>query len=168
MLDVGWSELLIIGLVALVVVGPKELPGLMRTIGAFVAKAKETAYSFQRQFQEAVDESDIGKLKSDVEELQKDLSPEGMMGDLNEYGPEFEDFDPDEWNKSILEEEGKNRYRPPSSRRSTEAEASAEQGDDADAGGGKPPVRDDVSVDEAAVDQVSADAASVKDRTDPQ
>ena len=117
MLDVGWSELLIIGLVALIVVGPKELPGLMRTIGAFVAKAKETAYSFQRQFQEAVDESELGKLKSDVEELQKDLSPEGVMGELNPYGENFEEFDPDAWNKSILEEEGKDQYRPPSARK---------------------------------------------------
>ena len=40
MFDIGWSELLLIGIVALIVVGPKELPGLFRTVGRFMGKAR--------------------------------------------------------------------------------------------------------------------------------
>ncbi len=50
MLDIGWSEYLFIAVLALVLLGPKELPIVLRTIGRFVAKAKEVSSSLQEQF----------------------------------------------------------------------------------------------------------------------
>jgi sec-independent protein translocase protein TatB len=50
MLDIGWSEYLFIAILALVLLGPKELPIVLRTIGRFVAKAKEISSSLQEQF----------------------------------------------------------------------------------------------------------------------
>lgn len=121
MFDIGWSELLVVGLVALVVVGPKELPGLMRTIGGYIRKIKQTASQFQRQFEEAVEESEIGKLKSSVDELSRDLNPDKIMGEMgiddelmDEFDPDnYETFDPDKWNEKVMEEQGE-RYKPPS------------------------------------------------------
>lgn len=114
MLDVGWSELLIIGLVALIVVGPKELPGLMRSIGAFINKIKMMASSFQRQFEQAVEESEIGQIRSEVEDVGREFSPEKIMGGFDRYRQELDEFDPDEWNRNIMEGPGVDEgFEPP-------------------------------------------------------
>ncbi len=59
MLELGWAELLVIGIVALIVVGPKDLPGLFRNVGKFVGKAKGMAREFSRAMNEAADESGV-------------------------------------------------------------------------------------------------------------
>ena len=64
MFDLGWSELLVIGVVALIVVGPKDLPVLFRNVGRWVGKAKGMAREFSRAMNDAADEagvSDISK-----------------------------------------------------------------------------------------------------------
>ena len=62
MLDIGWSELLILGALALVVVGPKELPRLMRTVGQWVNRARTMARDFQRGMEDVAREADIQEL----------------------------------------------------------------------------------------------------------
>ena len=65
MLDIGMMELFVIGALALIVVGPKELPGLLRTVGQFVAKARGMAREFQSSMEEAAREADLdGVVKS--------------------------------------------------------------------------------------------------------
>ncbi len=59
MFDLGWSELLLIGIVALIVVGPKDLPMLFRNVGRFVGKAKGMAREFTNAMNEAADESGL-------------------------------------------------------------------------------------------------------------
>ena len=59
MFDIGFSELLLIGLVALIVVGPKDLPGMFRTVGRFMGKARGMAREFQRSMEAAADESGL-------------------------------------------------------------------------------------------------------------
>jgi sec-independent protein translocase protein TatB len=67
MFDIGWSELLVIGSIALIVVGPKDLPGLLRTLGKYAAQARGMAREFQRSMEEAAREADI----SDIKELRE-------------------------------------------------------------------------------------------------
>jgi len=57
MFGLGWSELLVVGIVALIVIGPKDLPGLFRTIGQFTGKARMMAREFSRAMEQAADES---------------------------------------------------------------------------------------------------------------
>ena len=59
MFDIGWLELMVIGIVALIVVGPKDLPGMFRTVGQFMGKARGMAREFQRTMEAAADESGI-------------------------------------------------------------------------------------------------------------
>ncbi|KUF11380.1 Sec-independent protein translocase protein TatB [Pseudoponticoccus marisrubri] len=59
MFDLGWSELLIIGIVALIVVGPKDLPVLFRNVGRFMGKARGMAREFSRAMNDAADESGV-------------------------------------------------------------------------------------------------------------
>jgi sec-independent protein translocase protein TatB len=66
--DIGWQEIALIGGVALVVIGPKELPGALRTAGQWVGKARRMAQDFQSQFQEALREADIAEMKKQFDD----------------------------------------------------------------------------------------------------
>ena len=69
MFDVGWSELVVIGVVALIVIGPKELPGVLRMVGQWMGKARKMAGEFQGQFQEAMREAEMADLKKTFDEV---------------------------------------------------------------------------------------------------
>ncbi|MBK5935011.1 sec-independent protein translocase protein TatB [Rhodovulum imhoffii] len=88
MFDLGWTELLVIGIVALIVVGPKDLPGLFRTLGRFTAKARNMAREFQRAMDQAADEAGV---KETAEEL-RDIADPRKMG-LNALGDAAEKFE---------------------------------------------------------------------------
>lgn len=66
MLDIGWSELLVIGVVALIVVGPKDLPGMFRTLGRMTAKARGMAREFSRAMEDAARESGMDEVSRDL------------------------------------------------------------------------------------------------------
>jgi sec-independent protein translocase protein TatB len=74
MFDIGWSELVLIGVVALVAIGPKELPGVLRMVGQWMAKARKMAAEFQGQFQEAMREADMADLKKSFDEVKEAAS----------------------------------------------------------------------------------------------
>ena len=59
MFDLGWLELIVIGVTALIVVGPKELPQLFRTVGRFFGKAKAMAREFSQSMEDAANESGL-------------------------------------------------------------------------------------------------------------
>ncbi|MCB1549733.1 MAG: twin-arginine translocase subunit TatB [Hyphomicrobiaceae bacterium] len=69
MFDIGWSELLVIAVVAIVVVGPKDLPVLMRTVGKYIAYLKRQASEFRSQFDEAMRESEIDQVRKEMEDI---------------------------------------------------------------------------------------------------
>jgi sec-independent protein translocase protein TatB len=69
MFDITSSKLLILGVVALLVIGPKDLPALLRTIGKYIGIIKRHAADFRAQFEEAIRESELDQLKKDVEKL---------------------------------------------------------------------------------------------------
>jgi len=69
MFDIGWSELLVIAVVAIVVVGPKDLPKLMRSFGHYAGKLRRAASDFQRQFEEAMRESEVEEVRKAIESV---------------------------------------------------------------------------------------------------
>ncbi|MDP1585463.1 MAG: Sec-independent protein translocase protein TatB [Bradyrhizobium sp.] len=99
MFDFGWSELVVIAVVALIAIGPKELPGVLRMVGQWMGKARKMAGEFQGQFQEAMREAEMADLKKTFDEvketatgfagnnvmtsLQKDVSDSLRLDDLN-------------------------------------------------------------------------------------
>ena len=99
MFDIGWSELVVIAVVALIAIGPKELPGVLRMVGQWMGKARKMASEFQGQFQEAMREAEMADLKKSFDEvkdvatgiasgnimtsLQKDVSDALQIGDID-------------------------------------------------------------------------------------
>ena len=71
MFDIGWSELVLIGVVALIAIGPKELPGVLRMVGQWMGKARKMAAEFQGQFQEAMREAEMADLKKSFDEVRE-------------------------------------------------------------------------------------------------
>lgn len=71
MFDIGWTELLTVAVVAIVVIGPKDLPRAMRTVGQWTGKMKRMAREFQGQFNEALREAELDSVRKDVEAIAK-------------------------------------------------------------------------------------------------
>src|SRR3954469_5479029 len=85
MFDIGWSELVLIGVVALIAIGPKELPGVLRMVGQWMGKARKMAAEFQGQFQEAMREAEMADLKKtfdEVKEAATGLASDNIMTSL--------------------------------------------------------------------------------------
>ncbi len=92
MFDIGWTELLLIGIVALIVVGPKDLPVMFHTLGRFTAKARNMAREFSRAMDDAAKESGVGDMAKDF----KDMTSARKMGldKVQEAASKFEKWDP--------------------------------------------------------------------------
>ena len=71
MFDIGWSEFVVIAVVALIAIGPKELPGVLRMVGQWMGKARKMASEFQGQFQEAMREAEMADLKKSFDEVKE-------------------------------------------------------------------------------------------------
>ena len=71
MFDIGWSELVVIAVVALIAIGPKELPGVLRMVGQWIGKARKMAAEFQGQFQEAMREAEMADIKKSFDEVKE-------------------------------------------------------------------------------------------------
>ena len=81
MFDIGWSELVVIAVVALIAIGPKELPAVLRTVGQYMRKIRSMASEFQGQFQDAMREAEMADIKKSVDEM-------------TDVAKGFTDFDP--------------------------------------------------------------------------
>jgi sec-independent protein translocase protein TatB len=90
MFDFSWGELLLIGIVALVAIGPKELPGVLRTLGQWTAKLRRMAAEFQNQFQEAMREAELADLKKEVDEMTGKAQSYANFDPVGEVRREFE------------------------------------------------------------------------------
>jgi len=91
MFDIAWSEMVLIGAVALVVIGPKDLPKALRTVGQTVGKIRRMASEFQGQFNEAMREAELADLKKQVEDVGGSVSS-ALNNDFKPIDPikEFE------------------------------------------------------------------------------
>jgi len=77
MFDIGWSEMALIAVVAIVVIGPKDLPKVMRAVGQFTARARGMAREFQNSMDDLARETDLADAKRDLERLaQLDIKSE--------------------------------------------------------------------------------------------
>lgn len=74
MFDMSWGEVMLIGAVALIVIGPKELPKALRTLGNVTSKVRKLAGEFQTQFNDAMREADLEDAKRQVEGLSQSVS----------------------------------------------------------------------------------------------
>ncbi|WP_424631258.1 Sec-independent protein translocase protein TatB [Bradyrhizobium sp. SYSU BS000235] len=97
MFDIGWSELVVIGVVALIAIGPKELPGVLRMVGQWIGKARRMASEFQGQFNEAMREAEMADIKKqfdDVTSAAKDMSPTNLLTSISKDVEDAVKLDP--------------------------------------------------------------------------
>ena len=114
MLDIGSWEFLIVVVIALIVVGPKELPGLVRTVSQWVRRARELAREFQGGLEDIAREAELDKVKDSI---QTEIDPDGVVNTIKR---DIEDEIEDEWlgDESVFDIED--------AERSIEAQAEAE------------------------------------------
>src|SRR3954447_25981422 len=88
--DLGWSEMLVIGAVALVAIGPKELPNALRTAGYWVRKARSLSREFQGSFEQMIREAELDEVRRDLKkatefdlegEFRKTVDPTGELAE---------------------------------------------------------------------------------------
>jgi sec-independent protein translocase protein TatB len=84
MFDISWTEFLLIGVVALIVIGPKELPAVMRSLGQWTRKIRSLAGDFQNQFHEAMREAEMADLKKQVDDVASDIKQYDPLKDVRD------------------------------------------------------------------------------------
>ncbi len=97
MLDIGFSELMVIGIVALIVVGPKDLPKLFRTLGEATGKARGMARQFSRAMNDAANESGVGNIAGDLRKMANPskLGLDTLKKNVTEATSSLTNLDPD-------------------------------------------------------------------------
>jgi sec-independent protein translocase protein TatB len=95
MFDISWTEFLLIGIVALIVIGPKELPTVMRSLGQWSRKIRSLAADFQNQFHEAMREAEMADLKKQVDDVASDIKNydplKDVRADVEAMGKDLDD-----------------------------------------------------------------------------
>ncbi len=90
--DIGWAELLLIGVVALIVIGPEDLPGMFRQLGRFTAKMRQMSREFSRAMEDAAKTSGVKDVASDLRAV---TSPSSLgLSKVKEAADRFEKWDP--------------------------------------------------------------------------
>ena len=107
MLDIGGWEFLLIAILGIIIIGPKELPGAIRTVTMFMRRARELARDFQSGIEEVAREAELDKLTDDIkeiagqgtgagalrDELQGVVDPDGTLAQAMDYDPDWTDDD---------------------------------------------------------------------------
>lgn len=92
MFDIGWMELMVIGVVALIVVGPKDMPEMFRQLGRFTSKIRQMGREFSRAMEQAAKESGVDEVRRDLKTVTNPVST-GMQS-LKSAADKFEKWDP--------------------------------------------------------------------------
>lgn len=142
MFDIGWQEILIIAVVVVIVVGPKDLPKVLRAVGHWTAKARSMVREFQGHLDDMVRESELDEFKKEIEKAADEplgeayehiVGDDGAMADAFEYGgEEFKSIesqgdkkDPDEGNTTVAEADDAEPVTAPETAPETEKPAAA-------------------------------------------
>ena len=83
MFDIGWTELALIVIVTVLVVGPKELPGLLRTLGQMINRLRQMSAEFRSQIDQAIQAEEIKSLQKDIDDIQNNNPIQSVKDDLN-------------------------------------------------------------------------------------
>jgi sec-independent protein translocase protein TatB len=94
MFDIGWSEMAVILLVALIVIGPKDLPRVARTMGRWVAKGRAMAREFQTALEDMAREAELDKVKSEIEKAGRTDVGKTIERTIDPTGELSKAFDP--------------------------------------------------------------------------
>jgi len=149
MFDIGWPELFLIGVVALIVIGPKDLPRAMRTVSQYLRKARALACDFQRGVEDMAREADLDDLKKDVTsaaglddvtDLKRDIESSSGIADLKDIKRGFDsDVEAELAYDDAVDPTGANSIAPPTASVPTKpSEAPAAATDDDAAPGAAP------------------------------
>lgn len=90
MFGLNWGEVIVIGIVALIAIGPKELPTVLRTLGQWMGKVRRMANEFQSQFQEALREAEFADLKKHADDLTASVSEFSRVDPLGDVQKDVE------------------------------------------------------------------------------
>jgi len=94
--QIGFAEMIVLALLAIIVVGPKDLPKLMRTLGGAMARVRALGQEFKSAFDEMGEATEMAELRREIEELKKmgklsNLSDEAFEEDMRELDRELRD-----------------------------------------------------------------------------
>lgn len=144
MFDIGWTEILIIAVVAIIVVGPKDLPRMLRSLGRYAGQLKRTAGEFRSQFDEAVRDSELSELRDSLKDA-GDLNPVNQIRDsvtdslkpLEETADEIRSGieKPEEADAKDAEPTGEKQDKPPAKKTADKADDSPKEAATAKSGG---------------------------------
>ncbi len=162
MFDISWTEFLLIGIVALIVIGPKELPAVMRGLGQWTRKIRSLAADFQNQFHEAMREAEMADLKKQVDDVAQDIKQydplKDVRADVEAIGKDL-DAAPDKSSEEKSPQKELSKEAAPESPAAAApakelpiAEASAELRDKEIAGAGVGPVTPDAAAEASSPD----------------
>lgn len=113
MLDIGWMELAIVGVIALLILGPKDFPAAVRAFTQTVGKARGLANEFRSSIDEIVEQSEVKELKNQIEgEINREISPDDFDDGENQIGTDF-DYMPPEWHEDRPTRLSDSDRRPP-------------------------------------------------------
>jgi sec-independent protein translocase protein TatB len=90
MFGLGWGEVVVIGIVALIAIGPKELPTVLRTLGQWMGKVRRMANEFQGQFNEALREAEFADLKKHADDITSSVNDIGNIDPLGDVQKDVE------------------------------------------------------------------------------
>ena len=90
MFGLNWGEVIVIGIVALIAIGPKELPTVLRTMGQWMGKVRRMANEFQSQFQEALREAEFADLKKHADDITSSVSEFSQIDPIGDVQKDVE------------------------------------------------------------------------------
>ena len=172
MLDIGGWEFLLIAILGIMIIGPKELPGAIRTVSMFVRRARELARDFQSGLEEVARDAELDKLTDDIKgiagsdsgvgnfrnELLDAVDPDGNLKETMDFQNDWTDDDLIDYDDPEFADE--NRIAPPEQKEKTDTPADT---DTADTKSATPQATTDADVTPETATAIASASAPVED-----